>query len=92
MVVAVGSLCGCGPKVVLLDEDSTTSAGPDDGGGDPARARLFAEAEDQVGQLPLGQLVDQLGGRDAPRRIEAHVERPVEAKGKAALGDVELER
>jgi hypothetical protein len=61
-----------------------------DGAGDAAGETLFPVAVDEVGKLGLACGVDHVGGGGAGFR-EAHVERPVEAEGKAALGILELQ-
>src|SRR4051794_16815604 len=57
----------------------------------PPRAALLAVVEEHVGELAFGQLVQQVGrGRSARRRVEAHVERLVEAEAEAAPRGIEL--
>ena len=63
----------------------------DDGAGDGARMALLAENENDVGEIALARRVDHVG-RARPLAAHAHVERPVEAEGEAALGIVELHR
>ena len=63
----------------------------DNGAGDAARGALLAIIIEDVGQRFLFRLVDDLRRATAPP-FHPHVERPVAAKGKAALGLVELHR
>jgi len=63
----------------------------DDRAGEAARGALLAVIIEDVGQRFLFRLVDDLGRAAAPP-FHPHVERSVAAKGKAALGLVELHR
>ncbi len=63
----------------------------DDGAGDSPRGALLAIKIKDVGERLRLQFIDQIGGA-APGPLHAHVERPVEAEGKAALRLVELHR
>ena len=63
----------------------------DDGAGDPPGGALLAELEEDVGEVALGEPVDEIGGGGAGP-AHAHVERPVPEEGEAALGLVELHR
>ena len=58
-------------------------AGGHDGLGDPPRGRLLAVLAEQRGELVGGQRRDQLGGRHAPGRVEAHVQRAAGAEPEA---------
>ena len=59
--------------------------------GDPARPRLLAELEDQVGELLLGQPVHEVGcGR--PLVAHPHVQRSVVAIAEPTFRPVELHR
>ena len=69
--------------------DRRSDARLDDGAGDGARMALFAENENDVGKIALACSGDHIGrARTLP--AHAHVERPVEAEGKAARGGIEL--
>ncbi len=61
----------------------------DDGLGDMARQALLAIGVDEVGEVGLLEPRDEVGGAVALAR-HAHVERPVEAEGEAAVGLVQL--
>ncbi len=61
----------------------------DDGAGDAPRRALFAVEIEDIGERLGFELIDQVGGA-APGALHAHVERAVEAEGKAALRLVEL--
>ena len=67
-------------------------AGGDDGLGDLPRGRLLAVLAEQRGQLVGGERREQLRGRHAARRVEAHVERPAGAEAEAPLAVGQLER
>ncbi len=60
-----------------------------DHAGDAAGMPLFAEKIEDARQIARLETVDDIGGRQALLR-HAHVERPVEAEGKAALRLVKL--
>src|SRR4051794_10090841 len=63
----------------------------DDGARDGAGATLFAKDVDDIGQIDLGGFSNDV--RDGRAFLtHAHVERAIEAKGKAAFGLVELHR
>ena len=61
----------------------------DDGAGDTAGAGLLAEFVDEVGELLLGEGVDEVSGGGALRR-EAHIERARPPEAEAAVLGVEL--
>ena len=61
----------------------------DDGARDGARMALLAENENDIGKIALARRGDDIG-RARALPAHAHVERPVEAEGKSALGVIEL--
>ena len=63
----------------------------DDGAGDAPRGALLAVEIEDVGERLCIRFVDDVGGARAPP-FHAHVERSVDAEGKAARGLVELHR
>ena len=63
--------------------------GTDNRSGNPARGTLLAKTPDNIGQLCLVQLVDNIAGI-APLPRHPHIQRAIGAKGKAALGLVQL--
>src|SRR5439155_2608951 len=78
----------------LIGRSDRTPA--DDRSGDPPRSRLLTEPVDQIGQLPLGEPVDEVRGA-WPRHCctplaHPHVERSVHAVPEPAVRTVELHR
>jgi hypothetical protein len=57
----------------------------------PAGVRLLAEVPEQRGQLVRVERREQLRGRDAAARVEAHVERAAGPDAEAAVGIGQLE-
>ena len=61
-----------------------------DRASDFARKALFAVVAQHARNFTLGRLGDPFGRREARARVHAHVQGPVHAEGKAALGLVDL--
>ena len=57
----------------------------DDGAGDARRLGLLAVAAEERGQLGRVERREELGGRDAAGRVEAHVERTAGPEAEAAI-------
>ncbi len=57
---------------------------------DAARGGVFAELEDELGKVALGEAVDEFGGGDGERGIQPHVEWAVAHETEAPLGGVHL--
>ena len=79
-----------------IGEVEGAGEGPDlapllDHARDASRMALFAEQPEDTGEIGCLEPVDDVGGAGAGAG-HAHVERPVGAKGKAALGLVDLHR
>jgi hypothetical protein len=53
-------------------------------------ATFFAILVDHIGELTLGECIDQVFRTHRRVRIHAHVDRAFKAKGEAALGRVDL--
>ena len=66
-------------------------AGADNGAGDGAGMTLLAERSDDGGEIALGRMRHHVGCARSGV-AHAHVERPIQAERKSALGLVELHR